>query len=337
VLDFRILGPFEVLDGDRLVALGGPKQRALLAVLLLRRGEVVSRDRLIDELWGERPPTSATKTVQVYVSNLRKALGDGVLLTRGQGYLLQLAPGQIDADRVAASVREGRAALEAGDPQRTSDRLHDALARWPSPPLADFAYEPFAQSEIARPEEERVAALEDRIDADLAVGRHAALIGELEKLVGERPLRERLQGQLMLALYRSGRQAEALACYQQARSRLIDELGMSPGGSCKTARDPHPGPRTGRSSPPAAIGRVVASRRSAARARGCVAARGGCGRDAGAPRWHARLGGAGERVLGFGGADLAGEHAPAGNLSGGREPEQLGGQRWCGVGAERRR
>jgi DNA-binding SARP family transcriptional activator len=111
VLDFRILGPFEVLDGDRLVALGGPKQRALLAVLLLRRGEVVSRDRLIDELWGERPPVSAAKTVQVYVSNLRKALGDGVLLTRGQGYLLQATPGQIDADRVAALVREGRAAF----------------------------------------------------------------------------------------------------------------------------------------------------------------------------------------------------------------------------------
>jgi DNA-binding SARP family transcriptional activator/ABC-type branched-subunit amino acid transport system substrate-binding protein len=229
VLDFRILGPFEVLDGDRPVALGGPKQRALLVVLLLRRGEVLSRDRLIDELWGERPPASAAKTVQVYVSNLRKALGDGVLLTRGQGYLLQLAPGQIDADRVAASVSEGRAALEGGDPQQASDRLHDALARWPSPPLADFAYEPFAQGEIARLEEERVAAREDRIDADLALGRHAALIGELEMLAGERPLRERLQALLMLALYRSGRQTEALACYQQARRGLIDELGIEPG------------------------------------------------------------------------------------------------------------
>jgi YVTN family beta-propeller protein len=229
VLDFRILGPFEVLDGDRPVALGGPKQRALLVVLLLRPGEVVSRDRLIDELWGEQPPASAAKTVQVYVSNLRKALGDGVLLTRGQGYVLQLAPGQIDADRVAASVREGRAALEDGDPQRASDRLREALAQWPSPPLADFAYEPFAQSEIARLAEERLAALEDRIDADLALGRHAALIGELEMLAGEHPLRERLQALLMLALYRSGRQTEALARYQQARSRLIDELGIEPG------------------------------------------------------------------------------------------------------------
>ncbi len=218
-----------MLDGDRPVALGGPKQRALLAVLLLRRGEVVSRDRLIDELWGERPPASAAKTVQVYVSNLRKALGDGLLLTRGQGYLLQATPDQIDADRVAALVTEGRAALGDGDPQRASDRLREALALWPSPALADFAYEPFAQGEIARLAEDRLAAMEDRIDAELALGRHAALIGELEMLADEHPLRERLQAQLMLALYRSGRQAEALARYQQARSRLIDELGIEPG------------------------------------------------------------------------------------------------------------
>ena len=218
-----------MLDGDRPVALGGPKQRALLAVLLLRRGEVVSRDRLIDELWGERPPASAAKTVQVYVSNLRKALGDGLLLTRGQGYLLQATPGQIDADRVAALVREGRDAFGDGDPQRASDRLREALALWPSPALADFAYEPFAQGEIARLAEDRLAAMEDRIDAELALGRHAALIGELEMLAGEHPLRERLQAQLMLALYRSGRQAEALARYQQARRRLIDELGIEPG------------------------------------------------------------------------------------------------------------
>jgi DNA-binding SARP family transcriptional activator/ABC-type branched-subunit amino acid transport system substrate-binding protein len=229
VLDFRILGPFEVLDGDRPVALGGPKQRALLAVLLLRRGEVVSRDRLIDELWGERPPASAAKTVQVYVSNLRKALGDGVLLTRGQGYLLHATPDQIDADRVAALVTEGRAAFGDGDPQRASDRLREALALWLSPALADFAYEPFAQGEIARLDEERLAALEDRIDADLALGRHAALIGELEMLAGEHPLRERLQALLMLALYRSGRQTEALARYQHARTRLIDEVGIEPG------------------------------------------------------------------------------------------------------------
>src|SRR5450755_4504521 len=181
MLDFRILGPFQVLDGDRLLALGGHKQRVVLAVLLLRRGEVVSRDRLIDELWGERAPASAVKTVQTYVSNLRKALGDGLLLTRGHGYLLQVVPGQVDVDRVEALVREGRDALETGDPRRASERLQEALALWRDPALVDFAYEPFAQAEIARLKEERVAALEDRIDADLALGRHTVLVGELRR------------------------------------------------------------------------------------------------------------------------------------------------------------
>ena len=229
MLDFRILGPFQVLDGDRLLALGGHQQRVVLAVLLLRRGEVVSRDRLIDELWGERAPASAVKTVQTYVSNLRKALGNGLLLTRGQGYVLQVVPGQVDADRVEALVREGRDALETGDSRRASERLREALALWRDPALVDFAYEPFAQAEIARLQEERVAALEDRIDADLALGRHTVLVGELEALVREHPLRERLQAQLMLALYRSGRQTEALERYRQARGALADELGIEPG------------------------------------------------------------------------------------------------------------
>jgi DNA-binding SARP family transcriptional activator/ABC-type branched-subunit amino acid transport system substrate-binding protein len=229
MLDFRILGPFQVLDGDRLLALGGHQQRVVLAVLLLRRGEVVSRDRLIDELWGERAPASAVKTVQTYVSNLRKALGNGLLLTRGHGYVLQVVPGQVDADRVEALVREGRDALETGDSRRASERLREALALWRDPALVDFAYEPFAQAEIARLQEERVAALEDRIDADLALGRHTVLVGELEALVREHPLRERLQAQLMLALYRSGRQTEALERYRQARGALADELGIEPG------------------------------------------------------------------------------------------------------------
>ena len=229
MLDFRILGPFQVLDGDRSLALGGHKQRVVLAVLLLRRGEVVSRDRLIDELWGERAPASAVKTVQTYVSNLRKALGNGLLLTRGHGYVLQVGPGQVDADRAEALVREGRDALETGDPRRASERLREALALWRDPAWADFAYEPFAQAEIARLKEERVAALEDRIDADLALGRHTVLVGELEALVREHPLRERLQAQLMLALYRSGRQTEALERYRRARGALADELGIEPG------------------------------------------------------------------------------------------------------------
>lgn len=238
-----------MLDGDRSLALGGHQQRVVLAVLLLRRGEVVSRDRLIDELWGERAPASAVKTVQTYVSNLRKALGNGLLLTRGHGYLLQLVPGQVDADRVEALVREGRDALETGDPRRASERLREALALWRDPAWVDFAYEPFAQAEIARLQEERVAALEDRIDADLALGRHTVLVGELEALVREHPLRERLQAQLMLALYRSGRQTEALERYRQARGALADELGIEPGRELQDleqailAQDPELGAR----------------------------------------------------------------------------------------------
>ena len=233
MVEFRILGPFEVVEHDQPVVLGGPKQRALLVALLLHRGEVVSIDRLIDELWGERPPATAAKTLQVYVSNLRKALGDGLLVTRGHGYLLQSAPGQLDLDRFEVLVGEGRQALEEGDARRASDRLREALVLWRGPPLADFAYERFAQSEIMRLEEERLAALEDRIDADLALGKHTVLVGELDALVREHPLRERLQAQLMLALYRSGRQADALERYQDARRVLIDQLGIEPGPELK--------------------------------------------------------------------------------------------------------
>jgi len=188
--EFRILGTLEVVDDDRPLVLGAPKQRAVLAVLLLRRGEVVSTDRLIDELWGERPPTSAAKAVQVYISNLRKALGDGVLVTRGRGYLLEAEHGQLDVDRFETLVTEGRDALAEGDAQLAGRRLREALALCRGPALGDFAYESFAQGEAARLEEERLAALEDRIDADLAFGRHAALIGELDALVREHPLRE---------------------------------------------------------------------------------------------------------------------------------------------------
>jgi YVTN family beta-propeller protein len=219
----------EVVDDDRPLMLGGPKQRAVLAALLLHRGEVVSTDRLIDETWGERPPESAVKSVQVYVSNLRKALGDGFLVTRGRGYLLEAEHGRLDVDRFETLVAEGREALTEGNPQLARDRLREALALWRGRALADFAYEPFAQREAARLEEDRLAALEDRIDADLALGRHAALVGELDALVREHPLRERLQAQLMLALYRSGRQADALECYRRARRERIDELGIEPG------------------------------------------------------------------------------------------------------------
>ncbi len=229
MLVFRILGPFEVVDGDRPLVVGGPKLRALLAVLVLHRGEVVSSDRLIDALWGERATETAAKTVQVYVSNLRKALGDGLVVTRGGGYALEADRCEVDVERFEALVAEGRRALGLGDGRAAGQRLREALALWRGPPLADFAYEGFAQGTIARLEEERLEALEDRIDADLAVGEQAGLVGELEGLVAEHPLRERLQGQLMLALYRCGRQADALERYRKARGSLVAELGLEPG------------------------------------------------------------------------------------------------------------
>ena len=261
LIEFRILGPLEVLEHDRPLEVGGPKVRALLAVLLLHRGEVVSTDRLIDALWGEQASGTASKTVQVYVSNLRKALGDGLLVTRGHGYVLDAAVCQVDSDRFEALVAEGRAALRAGDGRGAAELLGRALAPWRGPPLADFAYEGFAQAEIARLEEARLEALEDRIDADLAVGELAGLVAELEALVGEHPLRERLQGQLMLALYRCGRQADALESYRNARRSLVDELGLEPGPRLQElerailTQDPVLEPPPGGPRPPPAVAR----------------------------------------------------------------------------------
>ena len=228
-MEFRVLGPFEVARAGQRVALGGTRQRALLALLLLHRNQLVGRDRLIDELWGERPPATALKTVQVYVSRLRKALGDEALLTRAGGYILAVEPEQVDADRFDALAGDSRRALQSGDPRGAVRRLDEALALWRGPPLADLAYEQFAQAEIARLAEARLGAVEDRIEAKLALGQHAELVAELEALVREHPLRERLRCQLMLALYRSGRQADALASFRQARGSLVDELGIEPG------------------------------------------------------------------------------------------------------------
>lgn len=228
-MDFRILGPLEVAQDGRSLGLGGAQQRALLVVLLIHRGEVLSTDRLIDELWGERAPSSAIKVVQGYVSQLRKALGDDVILTRGHGYLLAVESERVDVGRFEALVADGERALAAGDAAAGAQRLGEALALWRGEPLADFAYERFAQGEIARLGQARLGALEDRIDAQLALGEHASLVGELEALVREHPSRERLVGQLMVALYRSGRQADALECYRVARRRLVDELGLEPG------------------------------------------------------------------------------------------------------------
>ena len=230
VIEFRVLGSLEVVDEDRALALGSPQQRPLLAVLLVHRGEPVSSDRLIDELWGEQAPASAIKIVQGYVSNLRKVLGDGLLVTRGRGYLLQAEPGQLDVDRFEALLAAGRHALAARRsrgprPSGCARRSGcGAVRRWRISPTSRSR-----KAEIARLEEARLGALEDRIDAELALGEHARLVGELEALVREHPLRERLIGQLMLALYRSGRQADALESYRIARRRLVDELGLEPG------------------------------------------------------------------------------------------------------------
>src|SRR5215216_4747136 len=219
-MEFRILGSLQVLVGERLIPLGAAQQREVLAILLLHRGEAVSVDRIVDDLWGERPPERATKTVQVYVSRLRKALGDGVLITRGGGYALELNGDSVDADRFRRLADEGRTALDNGDPRGARETLSAALALWRGPPLADVAYEPFAQGEAARLEELRLAALENRSEADLALGHHTALVPELEALVREHPTRERLREGLMLALYRSGRQVEALESYRDAQRAL---------------------------------------------------------------------------------------------------------------------
>jgi DNA-binding SARP family transcriptional activator/ABC-type branched-subunit amino acid transport system substrate-binding protein/DNA-binding beta-propeller fold protein YncE len=230
-MDYRILGPLELIDGTAPIALPGARQRALLALLLIHRNEVVSAERLIDAMWGETPPPSAPKALQNAVLQVRRALNDGTgtLRTEHGGYLLNVAPGELDADRFEALAADGRAALAAGDAEEAAERLREALALWRAPPLSDLAYEAFAQPEIARLEEQRLAALEDRIDADLVLGGGAELVGEIEAKVARHPLRERLRAQLMLALYRAGRQADALDAFHDSRRALLDELGIEPG------------------------------------------------------------------------------------------------------------
>jgi DNA-binding SARP family transcriptional activator len=227
-VEFRILGPLQVGDESGEISLGGRKPRALLAVLLLHPNEVVPADRLIDELWGEDSPERAA-ALRVNVSRLRKALPRDVLTTRSPGYVVRVEPDELDLHRFERLVDEGRGLLARSLVADASERLREALSLWRGPALADFAYESFAQVAIARLEEIRLAAVELRIDADLARGRHDELVGELEALVAEQPLRERLRGYLMTALYRSGRQAEALEAYKDARRALVDELGVDPG------------------------------------------------------------------------------------------------------------
>src|SRR6266511_1900074 len=224
-MDYRILGPLEAFDGVRAISLGGARQRGVLALLLLHGNETLTSDVIVDELWGDDAPPTAGKVLQNCVSALRKELPGGAetLRTVGGGYALRVVADTLDRDRFERLLAEGRAALAAGASGAASARLRDALALWRGAPLSDFSYEPFAQDEIKRLEELRLGAIEDRIEADLALGRHIELVPELEALMSRHGLRERLRGQLMLALYRSGRQAEALEAYRDARLRLLAE------------------------------------------------------------------------------------------------------------------
>lgn len=224
-LEVRILGVLEVRADGRDLKLRSAKQRELLAVLLLHQGQVVSRDRLVDALWGEAPPDTATKALQVHVSQLRKAQVG--VETQAPGYLLRLDGDAVDSKRFERLAREGAAALAGGEAERAADLLREALALWRGPPLADFGSAEFAQPEIARLEELRVSAVENRIEADLALGR-GDVVGELEALIASQPFRERLRRQLMLALYQGGRQAEALAAYRETHRVLAEELGIDP-------------------------------------------------------------------------------------------------------------
>jgi len=220
-IEFRILGPLQISADGRLLPLGSPKQGALLGLLLVHAGETISRDRLIEELWGEARPATVDSALHVYLSRLRRLLesaGAGSALVRERyGYRLRVEPEQLDANRFERLAGEGSEALATGKVELAAERLRQALALWRGSALADLQSERFAIAAAARLEEERVAALEQRLEADLVLGRHQQLIHELEVLVAEHPYRERLHAQLMLALYRSGRQVEALRAYQRAR------------------------------------------------------------------------------------------------------------------------
>lgn len=249
-LEFRLLGPLEILADGTTLSLAGPKQRALIALLLLHAGEVVAVDRLVGELWGEHPPRTATTSLQNLVAQTRKLLGHDALVTRPPGYTLQVDADRIDVACFERLVREARGQTA----ERRVAILRDALALWRGPPLADFTFESFAQTEIRRLEELKLDALEERIQAELELGLGGELVAELESLVAQHPLREQLRGHLMLALYRAGRQAEALQAYHDARRVLVDEMGIEPGPGLQQlyrsilrqegglARAPSPGP-----------------------------------------------------------------------------------------------
>ena len=227
-MDFCVLGPLEVRERGRVLALGGPRQRAVLAFLLLHANEVVSAERLVEAVWGEEPPATGSAGLHVRISQLRKVLSAARIGTRSPGYALSVNSGELDLERFEQLASEGRRALAAGDPDRAVRALAEALGLWRGPPLGDVVFEPSAIGEVARLEELRWAALESRIEAQLELGHHDELVGEVEALVGEQPLRERLREHWMLALYRSGRQAEALAAFREARRAWVEELGIEP-------------------------------------------------------------------------------------------------------------
>ncbi len=231
-MEFRILGPLDVVDDGRPAVLTGGKQKALLALLLLHAGRVVPVDRLVDDLWGDEVPESARKMVQIFVSQLRKQLPAGSIETRPPGYRLVLDGHTFDLHRFEQLHARAREELAAGRAEQVAETLRQALDLWRGPPLAEFQ-EPFAQQEAARLAELQLTCLEERIDADLVLGRHADLVGELDVLVRRHPLRERLRGLQMLALYRSGRHPEALAAFQRFRRSLRDELGIEPSARLK--------------------------------------------------------------------------------------------------------
>jgi len=249
-MEFRILGPLEVLDRGRLVPLGGGKQRTLLAILLINSNQVMPANRLIDLLWGEQPPETTNNVLQVYISQFRKVLEPEhrrgtpyqVLMSQPAGYQLRVGAGRLDADRFEALFEKGRLALAGHDPLTAATALRNALDMWRGPALTDVGRESFALAEIARLTEMRLQAVEERIEADLALGGHADVMSELHALVAEHPLRERLCGQLMLALYQSGRQAEAYA--RGARRPAGD--GTRPKAPTVAQTDPQPGSRPGR-------------------------------------------------------------------------------------------
>lgn len=231
LVEYRILGPLEVVDEGEPVALGRPKERLVLAVLLLHANEFVARERLIDELWGESPPPTARKAVNVYVSQLRKALvrnGHDPITTADGGYRFEVDAERLDAVRLERLLAAAREHASSGELEAAAELLREAIALWRGPTLAGLLLESHGRDEVARLDELRLTALMDRIDCDLALGRQADVLGELQVLVGEHPLRERLRAQLMLALYRADRQAEALEAYRQAREVLVEQLGIEP-------------------------------------------------------------------------------------------------------------